>query len=153
MTEDGSQNRDATTPSARDEPRCGACGHARRVHMNERGVCFECRPASNWQPQPSWCNRYRRPSSEPDDDPAVLQQWTGREANALRRALRMSERTFAEHLGISARAVARWAKLGADTVPRPYMQAILDTALAHADDVTQRRFAAITRWVSNSGHK
>ena len=110
--------------------------------MNERGVCIECRPASNWQPQASWCNRYRRSHHEPDDDSAVIRQWTGREANALRCAMRMSERTFAEHLGISARAVARWAKLGADTVPRPYMQAILDTALAQVDDATQRRFHA-----------
>lgn len=94
--------------------------------MNERAGCFECRP-----------------SHETDDYPAVIRQWTGREANALRRAARLSVRDFAEHLGVSARAVSRWAQLGADTVPRPYMQAILDTALAQADEQTQRRFDAL----------
>lgn len=111
--------------------------------MNERGACFQCRPVSNWQPHPGWCNRYRRPGQLADDDPAVIRQWSGREANALRCAARMSVRSFAEYLGVSARAVARWAKLGADTVPRPYMQTILDTALARADGATQRRFDAL----------
>lgn len=140
MTEHCDENRDAAARSARDEPRCGTCGHAKRAHMHERGVCCECRPAPNWQPHPGWWNRYRRPPHETDDDLAVIRQWTGREANALRCAARMSVRSFADHLGISARAVSRWAKFGADTVPRPYMQAILDTALARVDEPTQRRF-------------
>lgn len=118
-----------------DEPRCGACGHPRRAHMNQRGVCFECRPASNWRPHAGWCNRYRK--LQP-----VVRHWTGREAEALRSATRMTVRGFAEYLGVSARAVSRWAKLGTDTVPRPYMQAILDTALARAEEETQRRFDA-----------
>lgn len=145
MTDDGDKKRDAAAQASRDEPLCGACGHQRRQHMNERGVCFECRPASNFRRHPGWCNRYRRPRREADDDPAVIRRWTGREANALRCAARMSVREFAEYLGVSPRAVSRWAKLGAETIPRPHMQAILDTALTRADDGAQRRFDAFIR--------
>lgn len=60
-----------------------------------------------------------------------------------RRASRMSVRDFAADLGVSARAVSRWAKLGPNTIPRPYMQAILDTALTRADEGTRRRFEAL----------
>lgn len=79
----------------------------------------------------------------PTRHPVVVQRWTGREATALRCAARMSVRGFAEYLGVSTRAVSRWAELGFDTVPRPYMQGILDTALGRADEATQRRFAAL----------
>lgn len=91
--------------------------------------------------------RERRPSCvgppAPTRHPVVVQRWTGREATALRCAARMSVRGFAEYLGISTRAVSRWAELGSNTVPRPYMQGILDTALGRADETTQRRFAAL----------
>jgi len=141
MTSDRTKNRDTTPhPAPDDEPRCGACGHARRMHMNDRGVRIECRPASNFRPHAGWCNRYRKPRQETDAEPAVVRKWTGREAEALRCAARMSVQGFAEYLGVSARAVSRWAKLGARTVPRPYMQAILDTALARVDEDTLRRF-------------
>jgi len=140
MTGQRGERRNAAAGSERGEPLCGACGHARRMHVNERGVCFECRPASNFRRHAGWCNRYRRPRPEGDDNPAVIRHWTGREVNALRCAVRMSVREFAEHLGVSARAVSRWAKLGASTVPRPYMQAILNAALAGAEEATQRRF-------------
>ncbi|GAA5118308.1 hypothetical protein GCM10025762_34670 [Haloechinothrix salitolerans] len=83
-------------------------------------------------------------SGRDGDDIVVVRQWTGREADALRCAVRMSVRGFADYLGISARAVSRWAQLGAETVPRPDMQAILDTALVNADLATRRRFAALT---------
>ncbi|MGR3939262.1 helix-turn-helix domain-containing protein [Streptomyces sp. BRA346] len=69
-----------------------------------------------------------------------VQQWTGREASALRAALRMSTRAFAEHLGVALRTVAKWEKLGADTIPRPDTQAILDTALSRADSLAHGRF-------------
>ncbi|MGW6526683.1 helix-turn-helix domain-containing protein [Streptomyces venezuelae] len=72
-----------------------------------------------------------------------VQQWTGREASALRAALRMSMRAFAEHLGVALRTVAKWERLGADTVPRPDTQAILDTALTRADPTAQARFDAL----------
>lgn len=80
-----------------------------------------------------------------------VQQWTGREARVLRAALRMSARTFAEHLGVALRTVAKWEKLGSDTVPRPDTQAILDTALARADALARGRFESILAR-SNDGH-
>ncbi len=72
-----------------------------------------------------------------------VQQWTGQEARALRAALRMSTRGFAEHLGVALRTVAKWESLGAGTQPRPDTQAILDTALARADAAAQARFEAL----------
>ncbi|MFJ9680985.1 helix-turn-helix domain-containing protein [Streptomyces sp. NPDC101194] len=72
-----------------------------------------------------------------------VQQWTGREASALRAALRMSTRAFAEHLGVALRTVAKWESLGAETQPRPDTQAILDTALARADSAAQARFETL----------
>jgi DNA-binding transcriptional regulator YiaG len=71
---------------------------------------------------------------------ATVRQWSGREAKALRLALRLSVRAFAEHLGVAPRTVAKWEALGAAIRPRPDTQAILDTALARADTATQARF-------------
>ncbi|MEV0318866.1 helix-turn-helix domain-containing protein [Streptomyces sp. NPDC050658] len=72
-----------------------------------------------------------------------VQQWTGREARALRSALRMSTRAFADHLGVALRTVAKWEKLGEDTQPRPDTQAILDTALARATPAVHTRFETL----------
>ncbi|MER7179084.1 hypothetical protein ABT404_06300 [Streptomyces hyaluromycini] len=72
-----------------------------------------------------------------------VQQWTGREASALRSALRMSTRTFAEHLGVALRTVAKWESLGTETQPRPDTQAILDTALSRADAAARARFEVL----------
>ena len=56
--------------------------------------------------------------------------WTGRAACALQDALRLSNESFAEHLGIGVRTVASWhQKPGLR--PRPEMQQILDAG-AHA---------------------
>jgi DNA-binding transcriptional regulator YiaG len=63
---------------------------------------------------------------------STVQLWTGRETRALRRALRMSVRVFAEHLGVSPRTVSKWERLGEATRPYPDTQAILDTALQRA---------------------
>lgn len=71
---------------------------------------------------------------------AAVRLWTGREARALRRALRMSVRAFAEHLGVAVRTVSKWEQYGQATEPRPDTQAILDTALARADAAEQMRF-------------
>jgi len=72
-----------------------------------------------------------------------VQQWSGREASALRAALRMSTRAFAEHLGVALRTVAKWESLGTETRPRPDTQAILDTALARADTAAHARFETL----------
>ncbi|GAA2815354.1 hypothetical protein GCM10010470_58480 [Saccharopolyspora taberi] len=58
-------------------------------------------------------------------------------------------RGFADHLGLALRTVAKWEQLGADTVPRPDTQAVLDTALARADAASQERFQALLSAVPN----
>jgi transcriptional regulator with XRE-family HTH domain len=71
---------------------------------------------------------------------ATVHHWTGLEARALRLALRMSVRAFAEHLGVGVRTVSKWEKLLTATEPRPDTQAILDTALDRADAAVHLRF-------------
>lgn len=66
--------------------------------------------------------------------------WTGREARALRQALRLSVRAFAEHLDVAPRTVSKWEKLGQATRPYPDQQALLDTALDRAGTAAQERF-------------
>lgn len=70
----------------------------------------------------------------------TVHRWTGRETKQLREALRMTQRLFAEHLGVSDRAVAKWESGGADYVPRPETQALLDTALARTTSEERERF-------------
>jgi transcriptional regulator with XRE-family HTH domain len=72
----------------------------------------------------------------------TVHRWTGLEARALRLALRLSVRAFAEHLGVGIRTVSKWEKLRVATEPRPDTQAILDTALARADAAVHVRFEA-----------
>jgi transcriptional regulator with XRE-family HTH domain len=74
---------------------------------------------------------------------AVVHRWTGSEAQALRFALRLSVRAFADHLGVAARTVSNWEKHGPKVEPRPDTQAILDTALARADPGVHERFEAL----------
>ncbi|MEU3836093.1 helix-turn-helix domain-containing protein [Streptomyces microflavus] len=71
---------------------------------------------------------------------ATVHHWTGLEAKALRLALRLSVRAFADHLGLGVRTISKWEKLLASTEPRPDTQAILDTALARADAAVHLRF-------------
>jgi transcriptional regulator with XRE-family HTH domain len=71
---------------------------------------------------------------------ATVHHWTGLEARALRLALRLSVRGFAERLGVGVRTVSKWEKLLTGTEPRPDTQAILDTALARADAAVHLRF-------------
>ena len=72
----------------------------------------------------------------------LVSSWTGASADALRQALRMTNETFAEHLGIAVRTVAYW-RVRPDVVPRPSMQEILDTALIRAPAEAQELFAVI----------
>lgn len=69
----------------------------------------------------------------------VMASWTGREAHILRRALRMSTESFADHLGIAVRTVAYWSQKP-DTVPQPVAQEALDTVLAQAPEPTRAQF-------------
>ena len=74
---------------------------------------------------------------------STVQLWTGRETRALRGALRMSVRVFAEHLGVAPRTVSKWERLGEATRPYPDTQAILDTALQRATAEAQARFQVL----------
>lgn len=74
-----------------------------------------------------------------------VQRWSGREARALRVALRLSVRAFAAHLGIAARTVSKWEAGGEAVQPRPDTQAMLDTALIRADGAAQQRFEMLCR--------
>ena len=70
----------------------------------------------------------------------TIQKWTGREARALREALRMSIRDFAARLGVSDRAVSKWEAGGAAMIPRTDSQAMLDTTLETASPDEHARF-------------
>ena len=73
----------------------------------------------------------------------AVRAWTGREAGALRAAMRLSIRDFAELLGVGVRTVTKWQARGADVCLRPAMQSVLDTALERASDEVRARFELI----------
>ena len=70
----------------------------------------------------------------------TVQQWTGREAKALRQAMRKSLRGFARYLGVSDRTVSKWESGGEHIVPLQDSQALLDTAYVQADADVRARF-------------
>ena len=61
----------------------------------------------------------------------LIPSWTGSRADALRKALRMTNESYADYLKVSARTVAYW-KERPDTVPKQRMQSVLDTGLERA---------------------
>ncbi|MEW2415323.1 NUDIX hydrolase [Streptomyces sp. NPDC046866] len=69
----------------------------------------------------------------------VVVVWTGRSAGAFQRALRMTNESFAAHLKIAPRTVAKWHATP-DDEPSSQMQRILDTAYAEADIPVRERF-------------
>ncbi|MFI5496279.1 helix-turn-helix domain-containing protein [Actinoplanes sp. NPDC051859] len=71
----------------------------------------------------------------------TVQRWTGKETRALRLSLRLTVRGFAADLGVGVRTVANWEAGGSGVVPRPELQAALDTLLGRADLDAQDRFA------------
>lgn len=73
----------------------------------------------------------------------TVHRWTGKEARALRTALRLTVRDFAERLGVAVRTISKWEAGGSNVVPRPDTQAILDTALGHAASDAKLRFETL----------
>ncbi|MFF7777053.1 helix-turn-helix domain-containing protein [Streptomyces tanashiensis] len=71
---------------------------------------------------------------------ATVHEWTGLEALALRKALRLSVRGYSEHLGIAVNTISNWEKFRSKRRPNTESQAILDTALARGDAATHVRF-------------
>jgi hypothetical protein len=78
----------------------------------------------------------------------VIMSWTGGHADALRQSLRMSNESFAEHLGVGVRTVANWRK-NPGVVPKSEFQGILDAALERARDRAKAQFAQLA---GQSGH-
>jgi hypothetical protein len=72
----------------------------------------------------------------------VVASWTGRRADTLRQALRMTNEAFAEHLDVAVRTVAYWRALP-DVVPRPVMQEMLDVALGRAPEQVRAQFGLL----------
>ena len=68
--------------------------------------------------------------------------WTGETACALQAALRLSNESFAEHLGIGVRTVASWHQKPS-LRPKSEMQQLLDTAFEQAPAAAKERFAAL----------
>lgn len=66
--------------------------------------------------------------------------WTGQDVRRLRQALRLTVRDFAEDLGVSPRTVSKWEAGGSSRIPRPELQAALDTLLLQATSDQQDRF-------------
>ena len=85
-----------------------------------------------------------QPSATQDSAPAV----TGIAKTYLRQALRMTNESFAEHLGVAARTVANWRKDPAIT-PIPAVQETLDAVLERAPDRAKAQFAML---VGQAGH-
>src|SRR4051812_19604454 len=71
----------------------------------------------------------------------VIDEWTGRHANALRAALRLTNEAFAEHLGISPRTVTKWRERP-EMVPSAQLQEALDTSLRDAGPDAKLRFTS-----------
>jgi DNA-binding transcriptional regulator YiaG len=88
-----------------------------------------------------------RPTSEVDAcsgacgaGPVVVGRWTAREVRALREAVRMSVRAFAEYLGVSTATVSGWEHRTAPAQPGLAAQSVLDQALTLADIASKTRY-------------
>ncbi|MGH3926083.1 MAG: transcriptional regulator, partial [Pseudonocardiaceae bacterium] len=68
--------------------------------------------------------------------------WTGRAACALQAALRLTNESFAEHLGIAVRTVAAWHQKPT-LKPKSEMQQLLDSALEQAPPAVRTRFTQL----------
>jgi DNA-binding transcriptional regulator YiaG len=71
---------------------------------------------------------------------APVREWTGGDASALRRALRMTAAGFAQVAGVSVRTVSKWGTCP-EVVPRNAVQAKLDELFAAASPAVLARFA------------
>lgn len=72
----------------------------------------------------------------------VVSKWTGRHADALREAFRMTNESFAKHLGVSTRTVAYWRR-EPGMIPTSAMQEVLDSALERAPEPVKAKFAVL----------
>ncbi|GAA4727567.1 hypothetical protein Prum_068470 [Phytohabitans rumicis] len=75
----------------------------------------------------------------------TVAQWSGREARALREAMRLPVRVFAVHLGVTASTVSAWESKQASRPLRLTAQGILDQALKRADVDVLARFCQLLK--------
>lgn len=75
----------------------------------------------------------------------TVQTWTGCEVAALRAAMRLSIRDFAEQLGLGVRTVTKWSARGRTITLHPRSQALMDETLERVDGATRSRFEYILR--------
>jgi 8-oxo-dGTP diphosphatase len=68
--------------------------------------------------------------------------WTGKDATALRAALRLTTEAFAARLEVAPRTVAAWAEKPG-VIPRAAVQRMLDTLLAGAVPQARARFGEL----------
>ncbi|NDL60190.1 helix-turn-helix domain-containing protein [Phytoactinopolyspora mesophila] len=73
----------------------------------------------------------------------TVHSWTGIQTAALRRAMRMSVRDFAAHLGVAIRTVSKWETRRDSITLQPASQAMLDVVLNRASDHERARFAQL----------
>src|ERR1700730_3083611 len=72
----------------------------------------------------------------------VVAMWSGGHADLLRPAFRLTNESFAAHLGVHPRTVANW-RGNLEVKPRPAIQDILDAALERAPDRVKAQFALL----------
>ena len=72
----------------------------------------------------------------------VIATWTGGDADLLRDSLRMTNESFAAHLGVAVRTVANWRKQPG-IIPKQVIQEALDTALERAPGRAKAQFALL----------
>ena len=89
----------------------------------------------------SWPAQKRAPSCA-QVRVGVITSWTGADAIALQRSLRMSNQAFAGHLGMAVRTVAYWHQRPGKPLALA-SQAILDDALERAPDRVKAQFAQL----------
>jgi transcriptional regulator with XRE-family HTH domain len=76
-------------------------------------------------------------------EPEVVAVWSGREAQALRAAMRLSIDDFAGRAGVSRRSVAKWSQLGTRTRLRWDVQRNLDQLLSSAGPEVHARLTEL----------
>lgn len=81
----------------------------------------------------------------------VVDQWTGQRACSLQAALRMTNESFAAHLGVAVRTVAGW-HAEPEIVPRSEIQAALDTSFERAGEAVRLRFDSLSRTTLPAAH-
>jgi transcriptional regulator with XRE-family HTH domain len=84
---------------------------------------------------------------------APVRRWTGVEAKALRQAMRLSVREFAEYIGVDRRTVNKWEARGGSITLLPDTQGLLDSALRLADEEVRARFGADARSEDSRGEE